>query len=336
VSPMQFAIGVDLGGTNLRVAAIETTGRNLETVDRTTATAREIVLEDMTSAIRSLVNRYKSTHEFVGIGVGIPGVVDLAGGILRSAANLPGWKDYPVAQELESRLGVPVLLENDANCAALGEQWLGAGIGLEDLCMLTLGTGVGGGLIVNGRPWHGVAGMAGEVGHMTVIPDGRPCGCGNRGCLEQYASATAIRRLAVEAVVSGEPTIMTLCADPRRELTAEAVFQAALRGDRAAHQIFEIAGRALGIALASLINVLNLPLFVLGGGLSKAWDIFSPALFRELKVRSIVFRTREELGAAQESPFITPTRLAGNAGLIGAARLPMLGQVCRDVCHPAI
>src|SRR5262249_34992360 len=161
-----------------------------------------------------------------------------------------------------------------------------------DLCMLTLGTGVGGGLLVHGRPWHGVAGMAGEVGHTTVIPDGRPCGCGNHGCLEQYASATAIRRLAAAAIARGEPTRMDQRADTSQALPADAVFQAALRNDPVACQIFDIARSALGIALANLINVLNLPLYVLGGGLSQAWDIFSPALFRELKSRSIVFRTR--------------------------------------------
>jgi glucokinase len=140
----------------------------------------------------------------------------------------------------------------------------------------------------------------------------------------------------VEAVGRGESTMLPLFAGPRRELSAEAVFQAALKGDRIANQIFRTAGSALGIALAGLINVLNLPLYVLGGGLSKAWDIFSPALFRELKIRSIVFRSREELGATQDSPVITPTRLGGDAGLMGAARLPLLKKPCRDLCHPAI
>jgi len=333
---MQFAIGVDLGGTNLRVAAIDATGSKLQTIDKRTEGPRETVIEEMTSAIRGLIRRHAATHAFLGIGVGIPGVVDLANGILRSASNLPGWNDYPVVQDLEARLGMPVVLENDANCAALGEQWVGAGQGVEDLCMLTLGTGVGGGLLVHGRPWHGVAGMAGEVGHTTVIPDGRPCGCGNHGCLEQYASATAIRRLAAEAIARGEPTRLNQLADTSQELTAEAVFQAALRNDPVACQIFDIAGSALGIALANLINVLNLPLYVLGGGLSQAWDIFSPALFRELKSRSIVFRTRAQKGPRRDSPIISPTRLGGDAGLMGAARLPMLEALRRDCCRAAV
>src|SRR5262249_34796414 len=142
---MQFAIGVDLGGTNLRVAAIDATGRKLQTIDKRTEGTRETVIEEMPSASRGLIRRHAATHAFLGIGVGIPGVVDLANGILRSASNLPGWNDYPVVQDLEARLGMPVVLENDANCAALGEQWVGAGQGVEDLCMLTLGTSVGGG-----------------------------------------------------------------------------------------------------------------------------------------------------------------------------------------------
>jgi glucokinase len=331
-----FAIGVDLGGTNLRVAAIEATGSKLQTIDQRNDGTRESVIEEMTAAIRNLVRRYSPTHKFLGIGVGIPGVIDLADGVLRSASNLPGWDDYPVVRDLEARLGMPVMLENDANCAALGEQWLGAGQGVSDLCMLTLGTGVGGGLLVHGRPWHGVAGMAGEVGHMTVMPDGRPCGCGNRGCLEQYASASAVRRLAAEAVLRGEATSLHQVSQVGQEFTAEAVFQAALRGDRIARQIFDTAGSALGIALANLINVLNLPLYVLGGGLSQAWEVFSPALFRELKKRSIVFRTRAQSGEGQESPIIAPTRLGGDAGLMGAARLPMLEALRGDCCRAAV
>jgi glucokinase len=331
-----FAIGVDLGGTNLRVAAIEATGNKLQIIDKRTEGSREAVIEEMSSAILSLMKRHGPTSKFLGVGVGIPGVVDLAGGILRSAANLPGWDDYPVVRNLEARLGVPVVLENDANCAALGEQWLGAGQGLDDLFMLTLGTGVGGGLLVHGRPWHGVAGMAGEVGHMTVIPDGRACGCGNHGCLEQYASATAVRRLAAEAIGRGESTALNQLAGLGPELTAEAVFQTALQGDRVARQIFETVGSALGIALANLINLLSLPLYVLGGGLSQAWDIFAPPLFRELKKRSIVFRTRAQIGRRQETPIIARTRLGGDAGLMGAARLPMVGALRGDCCRAAV
>jgi glucokinase len=250
-----------------------------------------------------------------------------------SAANLPGWSAYPVKHHLETLLGAPVVLENDANCAALGEKWAGAGQAVEDLCMLTLGTGVGGGIVVKGRPWHGVMGMAGELGHMTVLPDGVPCPCGSRGCLEQYASATAVRRMALEEITKqGSATLLAGLAERDPQFTARAVFECAQQGDRAAMAIFETVGSALGIALANLINALNLPLYVIGGGLAGAWDAFCPALLRELKCRSIVFRAGEPLQAQHRNTTITRSSLDDSAGLLGAARLPMLTQTVPCPC----
>jgi glucokinase len=247
---------------------------------------------------------------------------------------LPGWSNYPVRNELERRLGVPVILENDANCAALGEKWVGAGQQVDDLCMLTLGTGVGGGFVVRGAPWHGVLGMAGELGHMTVIPDGAPCLCGSRGCLEQYASATAIRRMAVEAVARRESPALARLAELDPQFTARAVFECARQGDPAAQSIFKTMGSALGIALANLINALNLPLYVIGGGGAAAWEAFAPALLDELSRRSIVFRAGEPLQSRHRGTTITPTLLKESAGLLGAARLPMLLEVT-SACRPS-
>jgi glucokinase len=220
-----------------------------------------------------------------------------------------------------------VLLENDANCAALGEKWLGAGRDVNDLCMITLGTGVGGGFVVGAKPWHGVTGMAGELGHMTVIPDGAPCACGSRGCLEQYASATAIRRMAMEAVAKGTaPGLAEAIACHGLEFDAQIVFECAQRGEPAAGAIFEMVGKTLGIALGNLINALNLPLHVVGGGVANAWDAFSPAMMRELSSRSIVFRAGEPRRSQHKATVITRTMLGENAGLLGAARLPMLAE----------
>ena len=170
---------------------------------------------------------------------------------------------------------------------------IGAGRGVEDLCMLTLGTGVGGGFVINGKPWHGMIGMAGELGHMTVFPDGIPCACGNAGCLEQYASATAIKRMATEAIANNGSPELARCMEADPKFSARTVFQCALDGDAKALEIFATAGAALGIVLANLINAFNLPLYVVGGGMSKAWAVFSPALFVELRKRSIVFRAGE-------------------------------------------
>lgn len=328
------AIGVDLGGTNMRVAAVGEDGALLETIHSSTELQRgpALMIGEMCRAIRVLAGKFTRTRTLLGIGVGVPGIIEFESGTVRAAANLPGWSDYPVKKELEAQLGVPVLLENDANCAALGEKWIGAGRGVEDLCMLTLGTGVGGGFVVNGRPWHGMLGMAGELGHMTVIPDGAPCACGNRGCLEQYASATAIKRMALDAIGKGQSPAMARAAELDPHFSARSVFECAQQGDPAAQAIFGTMGAALGIALSNLINALNLPLYVVGGGVANAWPVFSPAMLRELHKRSIVFRA----GGLQSSPrtamMVTPTLLEENAGLLGAARLPMLREDPPQCC----
>ena len=322
----RFSIGADLGGTNLRVAAIDENGALLEAISALSDVnrGREAVVTDLVAHARSLIQKYSSSHSFTGMGVGLPGIIDLETGVLHSAANLPGWQGYPARKDLESRLGTAVILENDANCAALGEKWLGSGAEVSDLCMITLGTGVGGAFVVDGTPWHGVLGMAGELGHMTVIAEGKACSCGNHGCLEQYASATAIRRSAMEASDRGESPCLGEArkADPR--LTARTVHSCAQAGDAAAQRIFATVGIALGIALANLINAFNLPMYVIGGGVSQAWDQFSPALFHELAERSIVFRAGEELRTQRRSTEVRPAKLKGDAGLIGAARLPMI------------
>jgi glucokinase len=229
-----------------------------------------------------------------------------------------------------------VVLENDANCAAMGEQWLGAGQGVDNLCMITLGTGVGGGFVVQGRPWHGLMGMAGELGHMTVVPDGTPCGCGSRGCLEQYASATAIKRMALEAVARNEAPALAREAALNPNFDAQTVFDCYRHGDPAAQAIFETAGTALGIALGNLINALNLPLHVVGGGVARAWEAFSPALFRELKRRSIVFRAGEIRKVRHKATMVVPTNLHGSAGVLGAARLPMVLERPSSWCSAAV
>src|SRR5580704_14574972 len=201
-----FSTGVDLGGTNLRIAAVDEQGQLMEKVTLGTKTVlgRDQVLNDMCEAIRRVSDKYKSSGTLLGVGIGVPGIIYIQTGMVRESPNLPGWSDYPVRNEIEKRLQAPVILENDANVAALGEKCLGAGRHVGDMAMLTLGTGVGGGVILNGRIWHGMTGMAGEFGHITVEAEGQQCGCGNRGCLEQYASATAIMRMARESI-SGEP-----------------------------------------------------------------------------------------------------------------------------------
>lgn len=325
----RLAIGVDLGGTNLRVAAVDEAGKLLGAITTETPVARgrESVVEEMCAAIKELSERHGKRQEAIaGIGIGVPGIIDMERGMVRESPNLPGWHDFPVQQAIEGRLGTRVVLENDANAAAFGEKWMGAGQGsaFEDLCMVTLGTGVGGGLVLNGKVHHGMTGMAGELGHTTIYPDGQLCKCGNRGCLEEYASATAVKRMALEAVGEGRAPELGRAMGATTEITAHQVYQLALRGDKPAQQIFENVGTALGIAVAAWINALNLPMYVVGGGVSGAWDAFAPAMMREVRSRSFVFRATNADETSRQKTIVTRAVLGGDAGLLGAARLAML------------
>jgi glucokinase len=320
-----FAIGVDLGGTNLRIAAVGERGKLLEkvTTDTGVARPRDEVIAEMCRAIQALEKKRKAGGRLAGIGVGVPGIIDLRSGTLRESPNLPGWENYPVREEIERRLGtrVGVLLENDANAAALGEKWLGAGREVDDLCMITLGTGVGGGIVLGGRIWHGMTGMAGELGHITVEPEGPRCGCGSRGCLEQFASAKAIERMAREATAGGNaPALARVAA--KRGFSSETVCRMAEAGDLAAQEIFGRVGRALGIVLAGLINTFNLPMYVIGGGVAAGWEMFSPALLEEVRRRSFVYAATS-LHPKGGKTVIARAELGPDAGLFGAARLAM-------------
>jgi glucokinase len=336
-----FAIGVDLGGTNLRIAAVDSSGKMLEkiTLGTKVVRGRETVIHDMCSSIQSLVERFGgSAGRLSGIGIGVPGIIEMQTGMLRESPNLPGWSDYPVREEIERRLGTRVVLENDANSAALGEKWLGAAADVDDMCMITLGTGVGGGVVLGGRVWQGMTGMAGELGHIKVHPEGPQCGCGGNGCLEQYASATAIKRMAMEAIASGAAPELARAMNEDPEFSSKAVYQMAVQGDGPAREIFAKAGWALGIALAGLVNIFNLPMYVIGGGVSSAWEAFAPAIFEQVRRNSFVYRATaapEHLAGmpgtkapneARRYTIITRALLGSDAGLFGAARLPMMAQ----------
>jgi glucokinase len=330
-----FAIGVDLGGTNLRIAAVTAVGTVLERISSDTEVrrGRDHVVDEMCRSICKVIDKFGASRQLTGIGIGVPGVIDLQTGMVRDAQNLPDWRNYPVKQEIERRLGTTVILENDANVACLGEKWLGAGMHVDDMCMLTLGTGVGGGMVLQGKIWHGMAGMAGELGHVSVDPNGVPCGCGNQGCLEQYASATAVKRMAKELAAAGKaPDLARAMED--REFDAQDVYEMAVQGSAAARQIFDTVGWALGVELASIINIFNFPMYVIGGGVANAWSAFAPAMLREVRKRSVVYIATmpqdddafpaNDNRRARPGSTITRALLGNDAGLLGAARLPML------------
>jgi glucokinase len=258
------------------------------------------VVADMVTAIQQIRNEL-GVRDLIGVGIGAAGFILMEKGVITSSPNLPGFDDYPLRDKVEQRLEIPVILENDANAAALGEKWMGAGRDVDDLVLLTLGTGIGGGIIIGGRVLHGCVGMAGELGHMTVVPTGNPCGCGNTGCLEKHASATAVSAMA---------KLMGLGDD----LTSEQVYRLAAEGNEKARVVFRMMGQALGTALANLVNTFNFPLYLLSGGMLPAWDFFAPAMFDEVRRRSYVYR---------HSPTRIEKAILGNeAGLYGAAYLP--------------
>jgi glucokinase len=326
-----FSIGVDLGGTNLRIAAVSAEGELLEKITLPTklALGREHVIGEMCEAIQRLSLKHQTSGKFLGTGIGFPGIVDMQTGMLRKAANFPGWENYPVRVEIERRLGLPrnsarVAIDNDARVAALGEQWRGAARGVENMAVLTLGTGIGGGIVLNGKIWHGMNGMAGEFGHVTIEPEGHPCGCGNRGCSEQYASASAIVRMVREAIANGQAPALAQAASSDAEFGAKSIYNLAIQGDEPARRIFQRFGRYLGLLLAGLVNILNLEMYVIGGGASSAWDAYAPTMFEELRRRSVVYAitapTDPLESRAERKTIITRALLGSDAGLYGAAR----------------
>lgn len=259
----------------------------------------DAVVEDMAASIQEVISEC-GRDDLAGIGVGVPGFIEMKTGVVLESPNLPFFVNFPMRDALAEKLGAPVALENDANAAAMGEKWMGAGREVKDLVLLTLGTGVGGGIIVDGKVLHGFVGMAAELGHMTVIPTGNPCGCGNQGCLEKHASATAIITMA-QLVGLGDG------------LTSEQVYDMAIAGNEKARHCFEVMGRALGIGLATLINTFNFPLYLLGGGVLPAWDLFAPPMIEECRWRSFIFRNTKTR--------IEKATLGNDAGLFGAAFL---------------
>lgn len=302
----EFSIGVDLGGTNLRTAVVDSNGKMLEKLASTTDLSQgpERVVDDIVHGIEALRDKYAG-HRMTGVGIGVPGFIRMAEGFIVGSHNLPVLNHYPIRDAIEKRLETPVILENDANAAALGEKWIGAGRDVEDLVLLTLGTGIGGGIIYKGRVMHGAVGMAGELGHITVVPNGNPCGCGNHGCVEKHASATAIESMA-NLVALGE------------NMSAKQVYDLAVAGEERAIRIFQSMGEALGIAIATLINTFNFPLYLMSGGVLAAWDFFYPALEAEVRLRSFTYRNTEtRIGKAL---------LGSEAGLFGAAYLPFQAQ----------
>ena len=306
---------VDLGGTNLRAANIDSTGTIHERVRNATpkSAEAEAVVNTVAAAVREC--EAAATHRGAQIqivSVVVPGTVLFDTGLVVNAPNLNSLQGYKLGPALENALGRSVLLENDANAAGLGEMWQGAARGCQTILCLTLGTGVGGGIILDGRLWRGADGTAGELGHITVEPFGSvQCKCGNTGCLEVYASATAIVRLARERLAQHPGS--RLHSIDQGGLTSEQVFSAAMGGDELALEVFRTAGVYLGVAMASYINIFNPEMIVIGGGVSAAWEMFARHAQTEV--------LRRAFPLPAERCRIVRAECGDDAGLIGAAWL---------------
>jgi glucokinase len=304
-------IGVDLGGTNLRTALLGRDGVILEKykeASRASEGHEKVLLRLIENIKRQRDIGMRQGHEVAAVGVGAPGVININQGVVVKSPNFPDWNNLPLKAELEKALHLPVFIENDANAAALGEQWLGAGKDIGSMILLTLGTGVGGGIVLDGRIWHGADGMAGEIGHMTIFPEGRQCGCGNTGCLEMYASARGVLMNYRDALALRKESIPA-------DITSQQVYEAAREGDEAAIHAMQATGRYLGIGIANLINIFNPEMVVIGGGVKDAWDLFFNDTHTEVLKRAFAVPGHRAR--------IVPSQLGDDAGMVGAAAVAL-------------
>lgn len=308
-------VGIDLGGTMIKMGLCSTEGEIIQEVEQPTPKGSyQEVLQSFKLLLADQLKQTKlSTDHVMGVGVGVPALLDVKKGFVHEVVNL-GWRDVPLKDELERVLDLPCYIDNDANCAALGEMWQGAGKGSSHLICITIGTGIGGGLILNGDIYHGALGLAGEIGHLTVrAEDGRRCNCGKVGCLETETSATAIAYYGNRAIELGKETQLRMRPESSGNITAKDVFDAARNGDQVCHHILNQVSYYLGLTLAQVSNVLNPEKIVVGGGVSKAGSFFLDPVREQFR--------QHALKQVAEIAEILPAQLGNSAGWLGAAWL---------------
>jgi glucokinase len=311
-------VGCDIGGTNIKIALVDpATGRVLERRSLKTGAERgpEAVLRDLAHSVKELSSQGSARgFRVTGIGVGAAGIVDSKAGLVITSPNLPGWVRLPLAPRLAEELRLPVSVGNDVDCLGYGEYWLGAGRKLGDFLGIALGTGVGGCLIIGGKAWTGAGGSAGEVGHMTIEPEGERCLCGNRGCLETLASASWLVRRARERLREGTSSLLAQEPGP---LDAKVIYRAATQGDALARELFARVGRSLAIAIGDVVHLLDIRGVLIGGGMARAWDAFIAPLEEELARRLTM--------TPVEAVRVVRAELGDDAGALGAAYLAGIG-----------
>ena len=309
-------IGIDVGGTNVKIALVDDSGKIIysNSVPTRAEMGYEYTVNNIKQAIYDLLKETKlEAKEIEGIGFGFPGQVDYKSGVVRLAPNIPGWVDVPIAKMIEDEFHIPTRVDNDVRCAALGELKYGAGKGCENLICITVGTGIGSGLIVNGKLVRGASNAAGEIGHIKLqIHDGPICGCGDTGCMEAFASGPAIVAMAEEYILGGKSTKYREMANGG-DITPFIVAEAAKAGDPVARRIFSRIGENIGIGMASVVNLLNPEKIIIGGGVADAGDILLDPLKDTLKKRAMKI--------AGETVEVVPAQLGNTAGVIGASLL---------------
>lgn len=311
-------IGIDVGGTNVKIALVDKSGKIIysNSVPTYAKMGYEYTVNNIKQAIKDLMKETNTTAKDIdGIGFDFPGQVDYKTGVVKLAPNIPGWVNVPIAQMIEEEFHIPTRIDNDVRCAALGEMKFGAGQGCENFVCITVGTGIGSGLVVNGQLVRGASNAAGEIGHIKLqMKDGLICGCGDTGCLEAYASGPSIVAMAQDYIKGGKSTkFREMAAAEGGEITPYMVAKAAEAGDPVAKKIFAIVGEYIGIGLTSVINLLNPEKVIIGGGVAEAGDLLLDPIRKTIKERAMVVA-----GSAVE---IVPAQLGNSAGVIGASML---------------
>jgi glucokinase len=312
-----YLLGIDLGGTNVNVGVIDDGGKVItkHTLPLGKPRTRQEVLDRLYGAAEETLKRAGMGPERLrAIGIATPGTLDIARGVVVSATNLPEWQDVPLRDLIQKRFPsqLGTVLENDANAAAWGEYWAGVGKEVSSMVMLTLGTGIGGGIVIDGKVWHGFKDAAAELGHVTVDCRGRQCACGNIGCLEAYASADSTVRRFLEAVKSGSTSnLERLVREHPEQVTSRLIYEEALKGDSLCRKTMEETGFYLGVGIVSILHFLNPEMVVLTGGLTGAGTMLMEPLMRVVEERAF--------GRSREDVKIVFARLGVDAGFIGAA-----------------
>lgn len=309
----RIAISIDLGGTFIKGGAVDDRGKIIHELQVETGASEglEAVIWRVETVIDSVIKHLGAARDHVvGAGIGCPGLTSVETGTVHFAPNLPGWENVELGARLAEKFTMPIVVENDANAAAWGEYWVGSGKGTSSLVLFTLGTGIGGGIVLNGQLWHGFTDTAGEFGHMIVEADGEPCVCGNRGCLEAYSSVTGLRRRAAQAISDGEQSALATYLD-NQDLSGEQVYTCALSGDPLAARLMRDAGYYLGVATVSVIHMLNPEKILFAGGLAAASDMIMNPIREAVQTRTLpVPRAKASVAFAS---------LGNKAGLIGVA-----------------